>query len=65
VLKDQRQAYDRMRERCPVAYSEFLGWSLFRYDDVLRAIRVTITSGGGPNRVTHDPVCPTKPKRSR
>ena len=26
-----------MRERCPVAYSEFLGWSLFRYDDVLRA----------------------------
>ncbi len=37
VLKDQRQAYDRMRERCPVAYSEFLGWSLFRYDDVLRA----------------------------
>ena len=54
-----------MRERCPVAYSEFLGWSLFRYDDVLRAIRVTITSGGGPNPVTHDPVCPTKPKRSR
>lgn len=37
VLRDQRQAYDRMRERCPVAYSEFLGWSLFRYDDVLRA----------------------------
>lgn len=37
VLSDQREAYDRMRERCPVAYSEFLGWSLFRYDDVLRA----------------------------
>lgn len=28
-------------------------------------IRVTITPGGGPNRVAHDPVCPTKPKRSR
>jgi hypothetical protein len=37
VLTDRRQADDRMRERCPVAYSEFLGWSLFRYDDVLRA----------------------------
>lgn len=34
VLKDQRQAYDDMRERCPVAHSEFLGWSLFRHEDV-------------------------------
>ena len=23
-----------MRERCPVAHSEFLGWSLFRHEDV-------------------------------
>jgi cytochrome P450 len=37
VLIDQRQAYDQMRERCPVAYSDSLGWSLFRYDDVLQA----------------------------
>ena len=28
VLEDQRAAYDGMRERCPVARSEFLGWSL-------------------------------------
>jgi cytochrome P450 len=34
VLDDQRRAYDEMRERCPVAYSEFLGWSLFRHDDI-------------------------------
>lgn len=34
VLDDQRAAYDTMRHRCPVAYSDFLGWSLFRHQDV-------------------------------
>jgi cytochrome P450 len=34
VLADQRAAYDAMRERCPVAHSEFMGWSLFRWHDV-------------------------------
>ena len=38
VLRDQRAAYDAMRRRCPVAYSEFLGWSLFRHEDVLRVL---------------------------
>jgi cytochrome P450 len=35
VLNDQRRAYDEMRERCPVAYSDFLKWSLFRHRDVV------------------------------
>ncbi len=39
VLRDQRTAYDRMREHCPVAYSEFLGWSLFRHEDVSRVLQ--------------------------
>ena len=34
VLADQRRAYDKMRERCPVAHSEFMGWSLFRHEDI-------------------------------
>lgn len=34
VLADQRRAYDDMRNRCPVAHSEFLAWSLFRHEDV-------------------------------
>lgn len=34
ILTDQRKAYDEMRERCPVAHSEFLGWSLFRHEDI-------------------------------
>ena len=38
VLHDQRAAYDEMRERCPVAYSDFLGWSLFRHEDVVRVL---------------------------
>lgn len=33
-LKDQRQVYDEMRKRCPVAHSEFMGWSLFRHEDI-------------------------------
>lgn len=38
VLRDQRAAYDAMRRRCPVAYSELLGWSLFRHEDVMRVL---------------------------
>lgn len=38
VTRDQRAAYDDMRGRCPVAHSEFLGWSLFRHEDVTRAL---------------------------
>ena len=35
---DQRELYDGMRRRCPVAYSDRLQWSLFRHEDVLRVI---------------------------
>lgn len=38
VLEDQIQAYDQMRQRCPVAYSDYLQWSLFRHDDVMRVL---------------------------
>jgi len=38
VLRDQRAAYDAMRERCPVAYSELMHWSVFRHEDVLRVL---------------------------
>lgn len=34
ILADQRRASDEMRERCPVAHSEYLGWSLFRNEDI-------------------------------
>ncbi|QRI63976.1 cytochrome P450 [Shinella sp. PSBB067] len=38
VLADQIAAYDRMRETCPVAYSDYLGWSVFGHEDVLRIL---------------------------
>lgn len=38
VQADQRAAYDGMRERCPVAYSDFLQWSVFRHQDVKKIL---------------------------
>ncbi|MBA3041009.1 MAG: cytochrome P450 [Alphaproteobacteria bacterium] len=38
VQIDQIRAYDHMRETCPVAYSDYLGWSLFRHADILQAL---------------------------
>lgn len=37
VLADQIGAYDRLRQRCPVAHSDYLGWSLLRHEDVVDA----------------------------
>jgi cytochrome P450 len=38
VLSNQIQTYDKMRRRCPVAFSDYLGWSLFRYEDVVQVL---------------------------
>lgn len=38
VRQDQRAAYDEMLARCPVAYSDAFGWSLFRHRDILRVL---------------------------
>jgi cytochrome P450 len=38
VLDDQRGAYDAMRERCPVAYSDAMKWSIFRHADVMTVL---------------------------
>lgn len=39
VLDDQIAAYDVMRKRCPVAHSNYLWWSLFRHEDVMRVLQ--------------------------
>lgn len=39
VLADQLAAYDALRARCPVARSDYLGWTLLRHDDVVAAAR--------------------------
>src|SRR5690606_16390313 len=38
VLRNQVEAYDEMRARCPVARSELLGWSLFKHEDVVQVL---------------------------
>ncbi len=38
VLENQQAANDAMRSKCPIAFSDFLGWSVFRYDDILAVI---------------------------
>lgn len=35
---DRASVQDELRRTCPVAYSEALGWSLFRHRDVMRAL---------------------------
>lgn len=57
VLEDQQAAYDDMRRRCPVAWSEQLGWSLFRHADVLRVLEdhETFSNPRGDSRVIGGP----------
>ena len=50
VVADQRRAYDEMRARCPVAYSDFLGWSLFAHRDVVEAVRDAATFSSATRR---------------
>lgn len=38
VLQNQRQAYDKMRQSCPVARSSDGQWTLFRHADVMRVL---------------------------
>jgi cytochrome P450 len=55
IQRDQRAAYDAMRDRCPVARSELLGWSLFRHEDVVRALNDPATFS---NAVSRHPAVP-------
>ncbi len=64
VLEDQIAAYDELRQRCPVAHSDFLGWSVLRHDDVVRVLddpqtfsnavshRLTVPNGMDPPQHT-------------
>src|SRR5690554_6191515 len=39
VLKDQIKAYDTMRNRCPVAWSDYQQWTLFRHQDLMTVLK--------------------------
>lgn len=38
VLAEQIRAYDTMRAQCPVAWSEYQHWTLFRHGDVMKVL---------------------------
>ena len=38
IINDPIPAYDAMRQRCPVAHSEYQHWSVFRHADVLKVL---------------------------
>jgi len=38
ALKDQISTYDTMRTQCPVAWSDYQHWTLFRHGDVMRVL---------------------------
>lgn len=38
TLENPLTAYDRMRQQCPVAWSDYQHWSLFRHADVMRVL---------------------------
>lgn len=50
VLDDQAKAYDEMRQRCPVAFSEYMNWSLFRQEDVMKVLLDHKTFSNGVSR---------------
>ncbi|MFO1207287.1 MAG: cytochrome P450 [Burkholderiales bacterium] len=50
VMRDQRAAYDAMRERCPVAFSDYLQWSVFRHEDVMRVLNDPVTFSNATSR---------------
>ena len=53
VLENQIAAYDQLRGRCPVAHSEFLGWSILQHADVVQALEDPQTfSNAVPHRLT-------------
>ncbi|GAB2710836.1 cytochrome P450 [Halomonas garicola] len=50
VQADQIQAYDEMRSRCPVAFSDYLQWSLLRHADVMRVLEDHATFSNAASR---------------
>ena len=65
VLDDQIAAYDRMRTRCPVAFSDYLQWSLFRHADVRRVLEDHVTFSNAASRHLSVPNAMDPPEHTR
>jgi len=47
ALENQQAVADQMRERCPVAYSDYFQWSLFKHEDIVAICRDPETFSNG------------------
>ncbi len=66
VLRDQRAAYDAMRATRPVAFSDFLGWSLFHHNDIAEVLaHPEIYRSGSPHRAIPNGMDPPEHTRYR
>ena len=65
VLNDQISAYDEMRHRCPVAFSDYLQWSLFRHADVMRVLEDHETFSNSASRHLSVPNAMDPPEHTR
>ncbi|WP_280546934.1 cytochrome P450 [Halomonas sp. 11-S5] len=65
VLNDQIVAYDEMRRRCPVAFSDYLQWSLFRHADVRRVLEDHETFSNAASRHLSVPNAMDPPEHTR
>ncbi|SDN92716.1 hypothetical protein SAMN04487957_102410 [Halomonas shengliensis] len=65
VLDDQIAAYDEMRGRCPVAFSDYLQWSLLRHADVRRVLEDHVTFSNAASRHLSVPNAMDPPEHTR
>ncbi|NAW34403.1 cytochrome P450 [Halomonas alimentaria] len=65
ALNDQISAYDEMRHRCPVAFSDYLQWSLFRHADVMRVLEDHETFSNAASRHLSVPNAMDPPEHTR
>jgi cytochrome P450 len=67
VIRDQRAAYDLIREHCPIAYSQPMGWSIFRHRDIMGVLHdpVTFSSAVSSHRSVPNGMDPPEHTRYR
>ena len=65
VINDPIPANDAMRQRCPVAHSEYQHWSVFRHEDVLRVLHDHRTFSSAVSRYPSVPNGMDPPEHTR
>lgn len=65
IQADQVAAYDEMRRRCPVAFSDYLQWSLLRHADVMRVLEDHETFSNAASRHLSVPNAMDPPAHTR